>query len=406
MATTPNPTTRTSVLALKQPGRLIPVATVLIGLVAALLTAKGLMSAIASSKDFQWGPATVLLDRQNPYLEFIRGGNELVDAAPPNYLPLLYFVLSPFALLSFGTAKVIWAGLNVAMAIGAAIAVGRAASWRGWAAALLVVTFLTSTPFRNVVANGQQTLLILICAIVAFTVRPAALGGAGLALAITKYSFAPPMVLVLALRRRFSVIGWAVAISVVVAVCFAMVVGSSLLDVLTQPLQVNQTAVASGVADLMSVAQAAFGLDNTSSVIYVVAIVGCLIFTAASARFVIAADWIDALSIASLISLLCFKHLPYDFCFLLPVVVTGIRASGVRRVVILGAVAYFWYGYRMFGPLGIDSSNVALCIGSFVILLAAFVAVNHREREAASGDAPSLPQDTSDSQQATDSAAR
>jgi hypothetical protein len=392
-------------LALKQPGRLIPVATVLVGLVAALLTAKGLMSAITSSKDFEWGPAKVLLDRQNPYVEFIRGGNELVDAAPPNYLPLLYFVLSPFALLSFGTAKVIWAVLNVAMAISAAIAVGRAASWRGWAAALLVVTFLTSTPFRNVIANGQQTLLILVCAIVAFTLRPAALGGAGLALAITKYSFAPPMVLVLALRRRLSVIGWAVAISVVVAVCFAVVVRSRFLDVLTQPLQVSQKAVGSGVADLMSVVQAAFGLDSTSSVIYVLAIVGCVIFTAASARFVIAADWIDALSIASLISLLCFKHLPYDFCFLLPVVVTGIRASGVRRVVILGAVAYFWYVYRMFAPLGIDSSNVVLCIGSFVILLAAFVAANHRARGATSVDAPSVSEDTSGNQRAIDGAA-
>jgi hypothetical protein len=393
-------------LALKQPGRLIPVATVLLGLVAALLTAKGLMSAIASSKDFEWGPAKVLLDRQNPYLEFMRGGNELVDAAPPNYLPLLYFVLSPFALLSFGTAKVIWAALNVAMAIGAAIAVGRAAGWRGWGAALLVVTFLTSTPFRNAIANGQQALLILSCVIVAFAVRPAAFAGAGLALAVTKYSFAPPMVLVLALRRRLSVIGWAVAISVVVAACFAVVVRSSLLDVLVQPLHVHQKAVGSGVADLMSVAQAAFGLDNSSSVLYILAIVGCVVLTAASARFVIAADWIDALSIASLISLLCFKHLPYDFCFLLPVVVTGIRASGVRRVVILGAVAYFWYGYRTFAPLGIDSSNVALCIGSFVILLAAFVAANQRERVAASGDAPNLSQDTSDNQPAIDSAAR
>jgi hypothetical protein len=98
----------------------------------------------------------------------------------------------------------------------------------------------------------------------------------------------------------------------------AMVHSQNILGTLREPLEVSRINMANGIGDLMSVLQLTMDLDRSNLALYCIGFIVAFILTLLIIPRLKADQWIHALTISSVISLLCFKHLLHDFVFLLP----------------------------------------------------------------------------------------
>ena len=136
----------------------------------------------------------------NPYQVALAGNPEgkiLLSQFPP-YLHLLYIVMLPLAYLPYALAKFVWAILNFGFACASprhadaplsSFDVPEARCWPRCSSC--------RRPYRNAVGNGQTSLLCLLTCLIAWIYqnRNEAGGGRSLSLLLTKYSFAPPILL-------------------------------------------------------------------------------------------------------------------------------------------------------------------------------------------------------------------
>jgi len=72
---------------------------------------------IDGSKDFQYSAARLLMDGTNAYQEWKTNKESFLLAQSPNYLPLLFILVTPIASLDWSTAKIAWASVNIIIAI-------------------------------------------------------------------------------------------------------------------------------------------------------------------------------------------------------------------------------------------------------------------------------------------------
>lgn len=339
---------------------------------AVLSTAVGVRNGLARSQDFQWSPARVLAHGGSPYESYLNRTGDILLAQTPNYLHLLYFIFIPLGLLSFTVAKAVWAASNVAMAIGAAVLVARYTGANRMEVSAFVALFLIAAPVRNTIGNGQQAILVLLCALLAYRIQQSATAGTFLAIALTKYSFAPVGLIALA-RGRVRAVVFAAAILIIAALGFAARTNTSLVDAVTLPFSVSRGATAPGTADIMTLVDHFIGAG--SSLGYVLAAVGAIAAILCTYRSVRRGDWLHAIAIAALISLACFKHLPYDFCFLLPVAAVAWRSRGWERGTLAVIVFYFWYGSRAIAATGLGLSSPIAVAVSFGLLITALYTI-------------------------------
>lgn len=353
-------------------------ASVFLATIALVCMAKGLLNALSSSKDFQWSPAALFVQGVDPYAAFLAHDARIILTQAPNYLPPLYIFFAPLALMPFGLAKIIWAVINLTLAVAAPILLSRKLGHRALPAALLTAAFLAATPTRTVIGNGQLTLVVLFSAIVAYLTYQALPAGAALAVAVTKHSFAPTMVIGLLARSRYRVVAWAVGSSAVLTLVFSAIVGRSPWHLAQELSQVNKSSVGLGLADVMSVAQLATGTDSGGATAIVVGLIATLVLSGISWRM-LRYDWLSSLTATSVISLMTFKHLSYDFVFLLPMAVYGLyRMHGLRRFVVLAVCGYIWYFYQFIdlavGRL-LPKGQIFVLSASAILLFVALIAM-------------------------------
>ena len=139
----------------------------------------------------------------DPWEEYLRGDpdHQIVDTQRPNYLPLLYVLLSPLALTSLATAKLAWAGCNLIFAVGSGTLVSRIYGMSRWGSAMLVCLFLMATPTRNAIGNGQQSLLVLfIWSLTLLSAEQGRIRTAASGISYFKFNFSPPLALFLLFR--------------------------------------------------------------------------------------------------------------------------------------------------------------------------------------------------------------
>jgi hypothetical protein len=282
---------------------------------------------------------------------------------------LLYFALLPFGVVAFSVARVGWAILNLVMFAAAGAVLGGAVGLRGWRLGGFMGLIFCSDPLVNAIGNGQQTALVLLAAVVAFRAQRPAVAGTALALMVTKYSFAP-LALVLLVGRRWSAIAVGAALSIAALLTFCAVTGSGLVDAALGPLRLAR-GMARGAGDVMTLVGIVIGRDRL--ITYVITIFACVGLTWLARRVMTGGDWIESLACGSLISLLVFPHLVYDYCFLLPVAASAIRATGWTRWLRLSAVGWLWYGWLL-GGLNIAPYRVPGVLETMFVLLVAFAA--------------------------------
>lgn len=178
-------------------------AAILITLASAWLS---LTRAIHRSQDFQWSGERLLFQHVDPWRDYLLGdpAHALIGTQVPNYLPVLYVLLTPFGLLPATAANLAWAICNVAFAIVSAILAARFYHLRSpaWIAAITAI-LLSAVPTRTAIGNGQQCLFVLFLWSVALltTSRPLSRTRAAITgISYLKYSFAPAIALYLALH--------------------------------------------------------------------------------------------------------------------------------------------------------------------------------------------------------------
>lgn len=324
------------------------------------------------SGDFQWSPTRLFLSGVDPYQARLDGSPEIILTQSPNYLHLLYEVLVPFGVLPFATAAVCWFALNVVLAVGIAVFYARTAALGPIGTLLLVAALLCSTPLRLGLGFGQHAVFLLVFATLAFAASARSLAGAPLAIALTKYSFAPlALVLLVAGRLRSVLVAGAVLLAA--AAGFAMVTSTGLVDTLVAPLRVSRTAVGPGAADLMTVLGLTPWFDGNEPLVSGAAVLAALALAALARRQIRTGDWVYVLGLGSVISLLCFKHLAHDLVFLLPVVVLALRMRGPRAWCTWAVLAYHWIAVGVLSQLGTPIDTPAVVVVSSTAMAALFV---------------------------------
>jgi hypothetical protein len=167
---------------------------------------RGVQNATYGSQDFQWTGARMLLDHIDPWRDALDGDplHRILFTQNPNYLPLLYVLFAPLALLQRVPAQIVWAICNIAFAITSAYLAARFYGISRFGTAVAICLLLASTPFRMTVGNGQQGLFVLLCwSVGLLTLRLTNTRSAIAGVSYTKYNFAPPVLIYLWLRSGF-----------------------------------------------------------------------------------------------------------------------------------------------------------------------------------------------------------
>jgi len=355
------------------------IALVLLLVLAAVSVGRGVTNALKGSQDFQWSGTRILLEGDNPYAVKLAGdpqGRILLSQAP-NYGHALYLVLTPFGAMDFHTAKVWWALTNVCLGAGLLWMMRRifALDWTE----LLVVgaLFACSTPFRNGIGNGQHALFSLVFVTLPFAWAhrlPIVLQGLG----YSKYSFAPPFFFFTLFRHGWRTAALTLLLPIAAIGVFALVVRENPLVLAVQPLLVSAFATDPGFSDLMTLLQKVLPASTASTLVaYGLPMILAAIVSARLAARDAPLVWLPALALTALA---LFKHLTYDFSFLLPVLCLAIRSRDVAlKTLVFLTVAYFWFALKVLDVLGVHAGTVASLAG-FALLTASLLMVMREAR--------------------------
>ena len=330
--------------------------------------AAGVLGA-AGSGDFQWCGARMLAHGVDVYDAALNRDDAGIRLAQdPNYLHLLYFLLLPLGALPFSVARGVWAVLNLLMAGACVVLLGRAVGWRDWRLAGVLGLFFSSTPLVIALMNGQQTLLVLLSSVLAYSLRGPVGQGFWLVVAMTRYSFAP-VALGMLLTGRRAALAVSAAVSLLAMAGYLLVTGAGLDTGVLGPLLVGQ-GMARGSADVMTLTGLLLD-DPRSPATYLAALlVGGVLMWLGRSLFS-RGHWVDALAGACLVSLVTFPHLLYDYCVLLPVLVSALRLGSRDRWLVLGVVVLFWHNW-LIGGLPFAPYHLFGVVLSFGLLVACF----------------------------------
>lgn len=335
--------------------RLAACLIILLATFAAVSLAWGVHNALGrdNSQDFQYSGARALLAGENPYELHAQNPDAFQLAQDPNYLPLLYLVLTPIGALEWPLAKWIWAAANVLFASAIAYSIYAAQRHQSTPYALAgALIFLSSTEVRITIGNGQQSLLVTICVILALrSLRTQLLSGALFALALTKYSIGAFFVAMLPRLGLRAVLVWTITITLGAYAALWVITGTDFsVDGLLAPVR-----VASGITAML------FPFDWIRStlgypVVLAVSASGlalvslAALFSRRSQPSDSNADNWRLATVATLAALACAPHASYDYVLLAVPFAVGLPFHLLGRGVQLGLlalIAYHWVGHKL-----------------------------------------------------------
>ncbi len=314
------------------------------------------------SQDFQWSGTQMVVHHMDPWADYIAGdpAHQIVKVQIPNYLPLLYVLIWPLGLMSMSAATAVWAACNVVFGVVSAFLCGRFYGLSGFWCGALVAMMLISTPMRNSVGNGQQSLLVLLVWVLALCRTPKVSSGLIAGFSYFKYSFAPPVFLLLLFRLGLA----AVLLSLIPALATLGFVylwtGGSLLHplgllrMLFEPLKVAGSGYfgspGSNLMDGLELAMRGshLGPAMMSGLEYGLPLAISTVLLYLIARKKSGMSWELQIALMAVLSILLFKHHNYDNVVLLfpaAYAMRNIKAVAARWA--LGLICYLWYGERV-----------------------------------------------------------
>jgi hypothetical protein len=340
----------------------------------------GVKEALVGGMDLQWSGAHLLAQGQDPWKTFLEGDplHQILLGQQPNYLAEYFLLLYPMGCMSLPHAVLCWCMVNLILLGCTLFLAGRMFQLSARATLLLTLLTISSTPFRVVMANGQASIFILFVLTVFYSSQSMFLRGLTLGLSYSKYSFTPLIVLVQLFKRRIAPL----AISLVppllgILIAMAML-HESFPAVGIGPFLTARVAMGPGWADIMTLVEAILKSAGASSKLAfaIPAILGlCCAFCAAVFLAKLKSIEVNTEFVLVLVfTLLCFKHLIYDFVVLL-VPVAALIAKPLRRahIITLACIGYFWYGETVLHRLHFEQGVwVYLCNFAVLTTLAVF----------------------------------
>lgn len=330
---------------------------VLGAMASAVSIAAAIRKTIHYGLDFQWSDVRLLAQHRDPWAVYLSGDarHEILLNQVPNFLHELYVLLFPFAYVSFGAGKLIWAACNLAFVCVMVRCVAQLYELDARRSLLLLCFTLTGTPLRVTVQNGQNDALALLCIALWAVVASERGRGLLLGLAYEKYSVPPALFLYLLFRRR----GRLLAYSLVPPLLGFLLVDAWLptpwRTLLLEPFStaLHGCNVSRGIANIMAVAEKLLRHTQHSPawsalLPYALGILLAMGMAGYFARNAAGMDGRILLACLMAASLACFKHQIYDFLALIFVVAVALKAAPSHaRSVALGVTAYFWYVERV-----------------------------------------------------------
>ncbi len=375
-----------------QPLRSIVLIVLFLGALLSLRTA--IKEARVGGIDFQWSGAHILGEGRDPWITYLSGDahHEILLGQQPNYLPEFYELLGPLGAMQFSRALLWWCAINLLLLATTLAMVCKLFALDRYHATLLVLLTLCATPFRVTMANGQHGIFILFLLTALYYVSSLTLKGLALGLSYSKYSFSPLFVLVALVRRRWSVM----LISFIppaIGLLFAWKrLGGSLISLATEPLKTSRVAMGPGYADIMTPVELL--LHNAGLAPGLVYLLPTLLGLGAAVAIAL---WIgratltgeQEFSLIILFTLLCFKHVIYDYVVLL-VPVASLLAARRSRARTLGfvSVAYFWFGSTVQNKLrpGLHLDTALLDLACLLTLCTVVARIFFQQEVVATGD--------------------
>lgn len=339
-----------------------------------LSLAVGIHQALHGSIDFQWSGAHIFTQHRDAYAVFLHGDpqHELLLSQIPNYLHEYYIMLLPLGLLSFPTALRLWCVFNVLAAFASILLVRHILRLNHTQTLWTALLFLSCTPLRVVLANGQASMLYLLFILAALAVRSSVAKGLWLGLSWFKYSFGPVFFMTWLFQRRWVVLVFSMIAPLIGFVAlFEMVHTPGLLF---EPLKSANISVSPGYGDLMTLTKVLAHVhagEASSRLRVVLPYIVSLGGTAACALWLATKKLDDALQCAILfaLTLLLYPHLNYDFVVLLYPLAFVLRSTDLRRkipcIVILCAL---WFGPTMVSRLHFADMTATLVVNAGLLI--------------------------------------
>ena len=299
------------------------------------------------SHDLQWTGGQLLARHIDPWNERLANyPHRFQHFSPPNYLHLLYLLLVPFAGLSFHSAEIAWCVLSIGFSVGTVVLLARFFALSRPQALLVLSLLWMSSPFRVVLEVGQFSLVELFFFSLTFVAISSTVAGSAFGISLIKYSFSPIPLFLLLLRGRFRILLLAALISFLGLLGAWAFVTTPLAWLAREPFQVSRLAVSPGLADIMTLSEYALrpvvGIDRAKAVSYLLAILGSVVFAVLLSRYKLSRQ--VELTLVSVASLLLFKHLLYDYVFLVVPLCYALTLQRVRtRSLLIAGVLLFWF---------------------------------------------------------------
>lgn len=330
------------------------------------------------SHDLQWMGGRLLADHIDPWNEAIsRYPHHLDHFSPPNYLHLLYLLFLPFVTLNFLSVEIGWCVVSIGFSIAAAALLRKAFDLDTFQMLMLLFLLWMSSPFRVVLEVGQMSLFELFFFILTFVAGSTWLSGTAFGISMVKYSFSPVAGMLFLLRGRIGALLIAACICIVGLLGVKLLLPTPLLHLASEPFLIARTAVSPGLADIMTFAEyalkPALGRPHASAIAYALAFVASLGYAIFLRRFRLSRQ--TELVLVSLASLLFFKHLLYDYIFLvIPLAYAFKLKETWAKVPIFAGVFIFWFLAAILARASTDDAVhlFALAINC-ALLLALFV---------------------------------
>jgi Glycosyltransferase family 87 len=327
-------------------------------LTAGLSVLAGVRKATLSSQDFQWSPTRLLLHHIDPFKDALAGnqGHAIILSQGPNYAHFFYLMLAPLGSMSFPAARVVWAVCNLVFAAITLISVRRIFHQASTQWGITSIVFLCGTPFRVALGNGQQSLITLFFVALAFALDDRWSKALCVGLSYCKYSFAPPYFFDVLFSRPYGLIAVTLIPAAIGLIWAHWMLGGSWLHLTLEPIMVGATQNRPGISDWMAIVDSYFGgLGKRSALFFLLKYIAPILASAAiawhirrrfdpgSGAFVQAAT-----AIYGITALVMFRHLSYDFVFLVFAFAFGVKYKDqVAARWLLVGIIYIWFGQKL-----------------------------------------------------------
>ncbi len=350
---------------------------------------------VDGSDDYQWSPSVLFIEGVNPYAYQIQGNIEgrIILSQRPNYAHGLYVLFVPLALLDYKTATAIWAILNILMALLTIIVIGRQFKLSTTSLLICGLIFFCSTPFRNSVGNGQQSILTLFTFSL-ILLSHNRIGSFLSGISYFKYSFAPSLAFYILLQRGFGSFLISLLPGILGYLIFIWYLNSDPWQTLFDPLKVAMGSRPGweGVGDWMTISKMV--IPESSGIFRaILAYLTPLLLSSIIIAKAVREQKSIAFSfcIACLASLMFFSHRWYDHVFLLPVfayAIANFRHIAAKMITVI--IMWNWFAMKILryflenNGINFDANLTLISINFFlnIVLLICLFIVNSQIKRA------------------------